>query len=562
MPVKFNINIKIQNKFVFPNLKYTFLVFLLPIYLTSNAQPFTKADTLRGSLTSKFRTCYDINYYHLNLKVNVDKKFISGSNLFGFTATTNFKTLQFDLFENLQIEKIVYNNNGVPFSREFNAVFISFPDSIKAHTKHQFTVHYSGYPTIAKNAPWDGGFVFATHNNGQNWVATACQSIGASLWWPNKDQQADEVDSMKISVSVPNKLMAVSNGTLKKIIPVSNDYTQYNWFVANPINNYGVALNIANYVKIGHTIKNKMAKLKVDFYILPQNQEKAKTHLKKNVNQMLTAFQYWFGLYPFNSDGYKIVETPYLGMEHQSCIAYGNKYQNGYSGTDLSGTGWGLKWDFIVVHESGHEWFGNNVTAKDIADMWIHESFTNYSEALFTEYWYGKKAGKAYILGLRKNVLNDKPIIGVYGVNNSGSGDMYYKGANMLHTLRIIINNDKIWRAILIGINKQFAKKTVTTTQIVNYINTMANYNFTPIFNQYLLYKNIPVLEYKIENDKLFYHYKADEVGFNMPIEIFINGKNQKIYPSTQTQTIKLKKNISNISIKDDYYVNLTKMEK
>ncbi len=540
------------------------IVYLLLLFIISNssfAQQFTKADTLRGSLTSPFRTCYDINFYHLTVKVDIDKKFISGDNQFSFTATTNFKTLQFDLFDNLQIEKVVYNNINIPFKREFNAVFITFPDSIKAKSKQHFTVHYSGYTTLAKNAPWDGGFVFATHNNGQPWVATACQGLGASSWWPNKDQQADEVDSMRISLIVPDTLMGVSNGKLENSTALPNNYTQYNWFVANPINNYGVVLNIANYTKISESYKNKYRPLSVDCYVLPENIDKARKHLTKNVKQMLTAFEYWFGAYPFYTDGYKIVETPFLGMEHQSCISYGNNYQNGYAGKDLSGTGWGLKWDFMIVHESGHEWFGNNITSKDIADMWIHESFTNYSEALFTEYWYGKAAGKAYVLGLRKNVLNDKPIIGYSGVNNQGSGDMYYKGANMLHTLCTIINKDKTWRAILKGLNTKFAKQTVTTQQIENYINTVAKQNFTPIFNQYLRFKNVPVFVYKIKNNTLFYNWKADVVGFNMPLEIAIKGKLIKIYPTTQIKTMQLKKGIDKIKISDDYFVGVEQME-
>lgn len=545
---------------LYPILKYTFVFWLLILTHTSLAQPFTHADTLRGSLSSPFRACYDINYYHLDIKIDIDKRFIAGSNQFNFTATRNFKTLQFDLFANLQIQKVIYNNAIVPFTRDFNAVFITFTDSIKAQTQQQFTVYYSGYPTIAKHAPWDGGFVFATHNGNKPWVATACQGIGASAWWPNKDQQADEADSLRISISVPDTLIAVSNGKLENSTPLQNGYTQYNWFVANPINNYCVALNIANYAKIGESHKNKNGTFSVDYYVLPENVEKAKAHLTKNVNQMLTAFEYWFGPYPFYNDGYKIVETPFLGMEHQSGIAYGNKYQNGYAGTDLSGTGWGLKWDFMAVHESGHEWFGNNITAKDIADMWIHESFTNYSEGLFTEYWYGKPAGKAYIIGLRKNILNDKPIIGTYGVNNQGSADMYYKGANMLHTIRNIINNDKTWRAILTGLNTQFAKQTVTTQQIVNYINSQAKYDFTPIFDQYLRYKNIPTLLYKIKNNILYYRYKADVVDFKMPIEILINGKYQTIYPTTLTQTMPLKKGVATVKIKNDYYVELATM--
>jgi aminopeptidase N len=544
--------------------KHIQIIFLNILAITicnhSFAQPFTKADSLRGSLTSPLRNCYNINFYHLNVKVDIDKKFISGSNQFKFTAIQDFKTLQFDLFDNLAIEKIVYRDSIIPFTREFNAVFITFPEIIKAESKDSFTVYYSGYPKIAKNAPWDGGFVFAKHDGLNPWLASASQGLGASVWWPNKDQQADEVDSMLISVSVPKGLMDVSNGKLRKVTPLENDYTRYDWFVSNPINNYGVAINIANYQHISESYKSINGPLSVDEYVLPENIEKAKTHLHKNVIEMLTAFEYWFGPYPFFNDGYKIVETPFAGMEHQSCIAYGNHYQNGYWGTDLSGTGWGLKWDFMVIHESGHEWFGNNITSKDIADMWIHESFTNYAEALFTEYWYGKPAGKAYVLGLRKKILNNKPIIGQYGVNNQGSEDMYYKGANLLHTIRTIINNDKIWRSILTGLNKQFALQTVTTEQVVDYINKSARHNFTPVFDQYLRYKNIPILRYKIKNGLLFYSWKANVNNFDMPLEISINGVNHKIYPSTVEKILKLKGVAKEIKLNENYYAGIERI--
>ena len=354
---------------------------------------FTRADSLRGGQTV-LRTCYDINYYHLDVKLDVARQFISGSNLFRFTATQDFTRLQFDLFANLQVEKVLYEGKDVPFTREANAVFVTFPKIIQKGRRDEFMVQYSGNPTVAKKAPWDGGMVFTQDAAGKPWVATACQGVGASIWWPTKDQQADEVDSMLISVSVPAGLKDVSNGRLRKITKLKGGYTRFDWAVRNPINNYDVALNVGDYQHFSDSYAGEKGPLTLDYWVLPENLKKAKTQFAVNVKPMLKSMEHWFGPYPFYTDGYKLVDAPHLGMEHQSAVAYGNKYQNGYLGKDRSATGWGLKWDFIIIHESGHEWFGNNITSKDIADMWVHESFTTYSEALFVESQFGKPAGQ------------------------------------------------------------------------------------------------------------------------------------------------------------------------
>lgn len=514
---------------------------------------FTKADTLRGSNTSPHRTCYDINYYHLDVKIDPKERFISGSNLFKFTAITNFKTLQFDLFNNLNIDKIIYHNQELKGKREFNAVFLTFPKEILKGKRDSFVVYYSGKPTVAKRAPWDGGFVFAKHDEDKDWIATACQGVGASIWWPNKDQQADEVDSALISISVPNEIMDVSNGRLVGKTDLKNGYTKYDWKVSNPINNYDIAVNATNYVHFSDVYKGLKGNLSMDFYVLPDNLEKAKIQFK-DANRMLEAFEHWFGPYPFYKDGYKLVETPHLGMEHQSATAYGNKYEKGYLGRDLSGTGWGLKWDFIIVHESGHEWFGNNITSKDIADMWIHESFTNYSESLFVEYFYGKEAGVDYVIGTRKNISNDIPIIATYGVNKEGSGDMYYKGGNLLHMIRTIINNDEKWRSILTGLNETFGKKTTNTKEVVDYINQKSGLNLTKIFDQYLRYATIPTLEFKQDGKNVEYKWQADVKGFDMPIKL--EGEKEMIYPAEKWQILKTQKSIDSLKVTRDFYIN------
>ncbi|OAQ42246.1 peptidase M1 [Pedobacter psychrophilus] len=521
--------------------------------LMESKEKFTKADTLRGSITSPYRTCYDINYYHLDVKIDPKARSISGSNLFKFTATTNFKTLQFDLFENLTIDKIIYHNQELKGKREFNAVFLTFPKEILKGKQDSFEVFYSGKPTVAKRAPWDGGFVFAKHDSDKDWIATACQGVGASIWWPNKDQQADEVDSALISISVPNEIMDVSNGRLVGKTDLKNGYTKYDWKVSNPINNYDIAVNATNYAHISDVYKGVKGDLTLDYYVLPENKAKAETQFT-DVKRMLAAFEHWFGPYPFYKDGYKLVETPHLGMEHQSAVAYGNKYQKGYLGRDLSGTGWGLKWDFIIVHESGHEWFGNNITSKDIADMWIHEGFTNYSESLFTEYFYGKEAGADYVIGLRKNISNDIPIIGPYGVNKEGSGDMYYKGANLLHTVRTIINDDEKWRSILTGLNETFGKKTTTTKEVVNYINQRSGLNLTKIFDQYLRYATIPSLQFKQVGKNVEYKWQADVKGFDMPVKL--EGESKMIYPTEKWQILKTQKSIDDLKVTRDFYID------
>lgn len=503
--------------------------------LLDEPKTFSRADSLRGQLTP-LRTCYDIDYYHLDVRVDPDRQYISGSNLFRFTATADFAALQFDLFENLTVEKVVYHGETLPVKREFNAVFIQFPEPIAAGQVDSFTVHYSGRPIQAKKAPWDGGFVFKTDANGNHWIATACQGLGASAWWPNKDHLTDEVDSMLISVRVPNGLINVSNGRLRSRVDMNDGYTRFDWFVSNPINNYNVALNIGDYVHLTDTFRGEKGVLDLDYWVLRKNEAKARTHFRENVKPMLRAFEYWFGPYPFYSDGYKLVETPYLGMEHQSAIAYGNKYENGYLGVDGSGTGWGMKWDFIIVHESGHEWFGNNITASDLADMWIHESFTNYSEALYIEYHYGKRASREYLFGNRSSIQNNTPIIGQYGVNNEGSADMYNKGGVLLNMVRTIIDNDERWRQILRGLNQQFHHRTVTYTDIVSYISEKAGKDLSKVFAQYVRHPNIPTLAFRFDKDgAVSCHWIADVAGFDMPVRIrSAGGEYQFVQPSTE----------------------------
>jgi aminopeptidase N len=545
------------------------LIFATFLFSSSQAQltvpkaSYTKADTLRGLLTP-LRTCYDINYYHLDVKIDLEDKSVSGSNEFSFTATQDFTKLQFDLFENLKIDKILYKNTELPYTRAFGAVFITFPKTIKKGSKDNFTVFYHGNPTIARNPPWDGGFIFKKDKSGNPFVSVACQGLGASVWWPNKDHQSDEVDSMLISISIPKDLDGVSNGRLRGVVDLPNGNRQHNWFVANPINNYTVSFYIGKYAHWTDTYMGENGPLSLDFWALQEDSAKARPHWDADVKPMMKAFEHWFGPYPWYKDGYKLVQAPHLGMEHQSAVAYGNQFKKGYLGRDLSGTGHGLKWDFITIHETGHEWFANNITTKDIADMWVHEGFTTYSEVLFTEFTQGKKAGNEYAIGLRRGIGNRSPIIGPYNVNKEGDGDMYPKGANLIHTIRQLIDDDEKFRSILRGLNKEFYHQTTTSAQVENYIAKKSGLKLDKVFDQYLRYSKIPQLEYEIVNGSLNYRWLTDVKGFDMPVKVTLKtGNFSLIYPSNDWKSIKIDASVGMDDFKTEpnFYVNTKKKE-
>ena len=519
--------------------------------LFSKSETFTRQDSLRGSITPE-RSWWDLTYYHLNVTVNPDKKFIEGKNTVQYKVLKPHQVLQIDLQSPLKITKVTQNNKELKVISEGNAHFIQLQDSQKTGEIQSIDVYYEGNPKEAIRAPWDGGFSWKKDNNGKHFVATSCQGLGASVWWPNKDHMYDEVDSMAISVRVPKNLMDVSNGRLRNIEQHNDNTTTYHWFVDNPINNYGVNVNIGDYAHFSEKYQGEDGELDMNYYVLQDNLEKAKEQFK-DAPKMMKAFEHWFGKYPFYEDGFKLVEVPYLGMEHQSSVTYGNQYKNGYLGRDLSGTGWGLKFDFIIIHEAGHEWFANNITNVDIADMWIHESFTAYSENLFLDYYYGKKAASEYVIGTRDAIQNDKPIIGHYDVNNEGSGDMYYKGANMLHTIRQLVNNDEKWRQILRGLNSDFYHQTVTTQEIEKYMIEKSGIDLSKIFDQYLRTVDIPEFEYHIENNKLKYRWTNVVKGFNMPLRITINGKSELLYPTEDWQTKTIKG--TSIEVDENFYV-------
>ncbi len=535
-------------------MKQTLILFISSLFtLSISGQQFTHQDTIRGSVTPE-RAWWDLKYYHLDIEVKPDEKYISGSNLIGYEVLNGQKTLQIDLQPPLTIDKVTQNGKPLKVTSDGNAHYITLKKKQEKGDYNEIKVYYSGHPKEAVKAPWDGGFSWKKDANGKHFVATSCQGLGASVWWPNKDHMYDEVDSMAISVKVPKGLMNVSNGRLRKVDKATNTY---HWFVANPINNYGVNVNIGDYVHFGEKYLGEKGILDCDFYVLRDNLEKAKKQFKQ-ASMTLRAFEHWFGPYPFYEDSYKLVEVPYLGMEHQSSVTYGNQYQNGYLGRDISGSGWGLGFDYIIIHESGHEWFANNVTYKDIADMWIHESFTCYSENLFLDYHYGTMAAEDYVVGQRKNIRNKQPIIGPYGVNRQGSGDMYNKGANILHTLRQLVKDDEKWRQVLRGLNRDFYHQTVTTDQVEKYLSDHTGIDLTTFFDQYLRTTMIPTLEYTIAENTLKYRYSQVVDGFNMPIRIEIDGKGHWITPKKEWQRQAFDGDLSTFKVDRNFFVENT----
>ena len=503
---------------------------------------FTHQDTLRGSITEE-RAWWDVVYYHLNVNVNIQNKTLSGRNLIRYKVLNQHQILQIELQQPLTISRVLQDGKALTFQQDGYSYFITLLKKQTVGSINELTVFYEGKPQESKNPPWSGGLTWEKDSAGNDWVVTTSQGDGASLWWPNKDHAYDEPDSMQISITAPKHLTAIANGKLKGIVNNPTSKT-YHWMVSNPINNYGVNMNIGNYVHYGETYQGLKGNLNCSYYVLEGNLIKAKKQFKE-VPKMLAAFEHWFGPYPFYEDGYKLVEVPYAGMEHQSSVTYGNGFENGYLGKDVSGTGWGMKFDFIIVHESGHEWFANSITHQDVADMWIHESFTSHAESLFLAYYFGEQACNAYVIGTRKNILNDKPIIGTYNVHNEGSADMYYKGSNVLHMLRKLVDDDAKWRSILSGLNQTFYHQTVTSKQIEDYLSEHTGLNLTPFFDQYLRTVKIPVLAYKIKDDEMKYCYQHVVSGFDFPVKIKVAKKTTWIYPKTEWQTLKTTQKIT-----------------
>jgi aminopeptidase N len=492
------------------------------------------------------RTWWDVQRYEVGLTPNYNSKTIQGSNkiVYRVVKSNDGSTrMQIDMMDPLVIDSVLYGNGqSLKFVHEGSVWYITVPKQ-ELKQENSVLIYYHGKVHEAIRPPWDGGFIFTKDAQGRPWMTVACQGLGASVWYPNKDHQSDEPDKgASLTMTVPDSLVAVGNGRLVFKKENGNGTTTYKYNVVNPISNYCIIPYIGKYVNFKETYAGEKGPLDVNYWVLDYNKEKASTYMPDQVHKMFKTFEHWFGPYPFYEDGYQLIDASHTGMEHQSAVSYGNKYKFGYLGRDASGKGWGLKWDFIIVHESGHEWFGNNITTNDLADMWVHEGFTNYSETLFTEYHFGLQAGNEYNYGTRTGIKNDKPVIPEYGVNAQGSGDMYPKGGNMLHSIRHSINDDALFRSILRGLNKDFYHQTVTSAQVEAYISKHANYDYSKVFDQYLRTTSIPTLEFYVDNGNLFYRWQGAVGGFNLPLVLKKEGSDTlKIIPSDKWQKLKLK---------------------
>jgi aminopeptidase N len=498
---------------------------------------YTHADTLRGS-NGPARAWWDATLYDLHVRVMPSDSSIRGSNGITYRVLRPAQEMQLDLQVPLEVDSMVQEGRRLRYRRDGNAFFVTLAARQRAGDVRRLTVFYHGKPKVAQHPPWEGGFTWTKDSLGNRWIATTDEGLGASVWWPLKDYLADEPDSQRIAITVPDSTTDVSNGRLRSTTSNGDGTTTYEWFVADPINSYDVAVNAGTYAHYSDTLEGEAGKLSLDFWPLAYHLDAARRQFQQ-VIPMLRCFEHWFGPYPWYRDGYKLVETPHLGMEHQSAVAYGNHYENGYLGRDLSHTGLGLQWDFIIVHESAHEWWGNNITMQDQADMWLHEGFANYAEGLYTECRLGKTAGAAYMIGERKGIRNDRPIIPAYGVNAEGSGDMYNKGGNMLHTIRQIIDDDAKWRGTLRGLNRRFWHQTVTGRQVEDYISRQAGIDLSKVFEQYLTTTEIPELQYKVEGPTLSYRWANVVPGFDMPVRVQVPGLGTRLlHPTEAWQTL------------------------
>lgn len=543
-------------------MKYLIQLILVSGVLNGLAQPavFSREDSLLGSNTA-YRNWWDVRYYDISVMPDLKAKTISGVVSISYQVLTSaaMPEMQIDLQEPLVIDSVRYDGLLLNNIRHENNRWMLALQAQEKGVEHRLKVWYHGKPKIARNPPWDGGFVWQKDSLGNPWVSVACQGAGASVWFPCKELQADEPDrGARLAITVPDTLNAIGNGRLVDVVAQAGRTITYTWEVLNPINAYDIIPYIGKYKLVRDSVQGEKGILRTDYWVLGYHENKVASHLKPNVVKTMACFEHWFGPYPFYEDSYKLVEAPYLGMEHQSSVAYGNHFLNGYLGRDLSQTGWGLKWDFIVVHESGHEWFGNSITAADVADNWIHEGFTSYSEVLFTECEFGKEAGNDYCEGVRKTIANDVPLIGPYGVRREGSADIYNKGSNLLHTIRQLVDNDEQFRLLLRDINAQFYHKVVTTAELEAFIIAKTGLDLRPVFDQYLRTTKIPVLQYKLNKGKLSFRYANCVSGFNMPVKITV-GKERLIHPTTDWQSIQVNPKVKRIALDRNVYVDLLK---
>ena len=541
------------------------LPFALFAQLGNKATSFTHADSLRGSI-GPFRAWWDVVQYDVSLKPDYATRSIIGRTIIAFEAIDAGQRMQIDLQQPLAVDSVtteasvykdgvfVVQDRAVTMERDGNVLWIDLPTSLKKGEATTLSIYYHGAPRAAKHPPWDGGWIWKADKQGNPWMSVACQGLGASVWYPCKDSQSDEPERASLHITVPDSLQAIGNGRLRSVVKNGDGTSTWNWAVNNPINTYNLIPYIGKYAHFGEVFTGEQGPLDLDYWVLAANEEKAREHFKQ-VPLMLKCFEEWLGPYPFYSDGYKLVEAPHLGMEHQSAVAYGNGYQNGYLGTDRSGSGHGLQWDYIIIHESGHEWFGNNITTADIADMWVHEGFTDYTETIYTECQQGLAASEDYVIGLRKGIANDRPLIGPYGVNEEGSGDMYNKGANLIHMIRHVVANDSLFKAMLRGMNKHFYHMTTSSAEVEAFINSFSGHDFSTVFDQYLRTTRIPQLQWGVRRKYMWVRFSNCVPGFTMPVEFMVDGKTQRLEVTDKWRPLTACKKRSTLAIDRNWYV-------
>ena len=511
------------------------LLLLLPTLATAQLgatrNHFTRADTLRGS-NGPYRAWWDVTHYDITVKPDLSNKRIQGRTCIRFRTLASGQRMQVDLQQPLSVTSIrLVDPSGeqdVRHTREGHVIWVDLPQELPATTTAALIIDYAGTPREARSPPWDGGWIWKHDAHGAPWASVACQGLGASVWYPCKDIQSDEPDSAALHITVPDSLQAVGNGRLRSTTPNGDGTSTWTWATVNPINSYNIIPSIGRYGEVHEVYAGLDGPLDIAFWALRDHVDQAREQFRQ-VPLMLACFEDWFGPYPFYADGYKLVEAPHLGMEHQSAIAYGNQFRNGYLGSDLSGTGWGLKWDYIIIHESAHEWFGNNITSADIADMWVHEAFTDYAETIYTQCRFGEAAGNEYVAGLRQGIQNDVPVTGPYGVNQEGSSDMYGKGANLLHLIRHLMNDDAKFKAMLRAMNQRFRHAIVTGAEVEAFLSGQAGMDLSNLLDQYLRTTQVPVLQWGVLKDDLKVRWADCVNGFAMPVLITVNGDERRV---------------------------------
>ena len=520
--------------------------------LPSTLRAPTRADILRGDY-GRYRANNDLLHYELDVRVDPDKKSIAGKNTIRFKMLKDDTRIQLELYANLAVGKILHDTTPLKYERELNTVYIDFPETLRSGRSYEITFHYSGSPQEQGRF---GGLAFRKDPAGRHWINTANEGEGSSVWWPSKDQWRDEPEGMDIRVAVPNGLMDVSNGKFMGKTDLADGYTRWDWRVHYPINSYNVSLNIGEYAQFS----DRLGDLPLDYFVLPGSLEKAKAQFAQ-AKPMIEAYEKYVGKYPFPKDGYKLIEVPYSGMEHQSAVTYGNRFANGYLERDWTEVGISLKFDFIIIHESGHEWFGNAVSAADTSDMWIHEGWTTYLEGVYVEALFGYDDALKYVNGYKKKVGNREPVITQRGIHRSPNQDMYFKCALFLHTLRSVVNDDARWWKLVHDTFEHFKYQNIMTEDIVRFFNAELKQDLTAVFDQYLRRTDLPTLELTFDDKAgtVSYRWKADERAFAMPIRVGSRAAWQTIRPTTDWQTMPNKLGKERFEVATDlYYVNVS----